>query len=47
LVKIGAEEEPTNTSYFLYIEPILTHPLLEDFMSQAEDCPRLQSNPLD
>ena len=46
-VKIGADEEPTDTSYFLYIEPILTHPLLEDFISQAEDCPRLQSNPLD
>jgi Ca2+-binding EF-hand superfamily protein len=46
-VKIGSEEEPTDTTYCVYIEPILTHPLLEDFISQAEDCPRLQSNPLD
>ena len=41
-VKI-VDESPVDPSYVIFINPIISHPLLDDWINQEEDCPRLAS----
>ncbi|GBG34114.1 Synaptotagmin-1 [Hondaea fermentalgiana] len=42
-----SEEDPEDTSYAIYVDPMLDHPTLTDFTDQVEDSTRLQNEPID
>lgn len=42
-----ASEEPEDTSYAIYADPMLDHPAFTDYVDQVEDSTRLQNEPID
>mmetsp|Transcript_15124 Transcript_15124/g.48132 ORF Transcript_15124/g.48132 Transcript_15124/m.48132 type:complete len:206 (+) Transcript_15124:199-816(+) len=41
------DDEPVEVPYTQYVDPIVDHPLLEDFIAQSEESERLQQEPID